>query len=571
MGGMRVANVSRRGLLALAGLGIMGAVASRFDGMRLAFAAGSLPDAIVNGSFDYPGLSACRAVTPVMHDPTYLDSYIDPNAGTVYFTTNANLTLGDPATYPAESMWKRLPGFDDARFRWRSTQEATSGDIYHVRAETVQINYTLSNDPYAEIAIHNRGRYIYQDVATHGNRLYIWSLDHCSFSKGYDDAMNVMIGPPGAEVAQEAERTSVNGHGDTLGPVGTVIRTHNGNDREHDLDDQWEHYEGRYFCPEGQDVTRFTFRNVDSLSELAGNNVTNIVFAIAYPVRYDANGGDGSRLPDPVTDDYAGYRYAGTRFSCTDAVPTREGYAFVGWSETRYDALSSADDLSGVDFVGPTLTQPADDYVLYAVWAPVLWVTVHKVWDGGAAVRPTSVVVALVGTDGSRREAELSGENGWAASFANLPSVTAKRTWIDYSVEEAVVNGFEVTVAGSVDEGFTVTNRYIIPTADVPVDVRFEGRFADRYLPDEKIAHLIGSDESDYELMLHPNDWSGLWEDVPLTDIDGNVLEYRVEQESVPCFTWAASGDIESGFHLVDVCTVGEADLAKGSTHDGWS
>ena len=567
-----MANVSRRGLFALAGLGIMGMVASRFDGMQSAFAAGSLPDTIVNGSFDYPGLSACRAVTPVMHDPTYLDSYIDPNAGTVYFTTNANLTLNNPTTYPAESMWNRLPGFDDTRFRWRSTQEATSGDIYHVRAQTVQINYTLSNDPYAEIAIHNRGRYIYQDVATYGNRLYIWSLDHCSFSSSYDDAMNVMIGPPGAEAAQEVKRTRVNGHGDALGPVGTVIRTHNGNNREHDLDGQWEHYEGRYFCPEGQDVTRFTFRNVDSLSELSGNNVTNIVFAIAYPVRYDANGGDGSRLPDPVANDYSGYRYAGTRFSCTDIVPTRDGYAFVGWSEIRHDPVSSADDLASIDFVGDTLTQPADDYVLYAVWAPMISVTVHKVWSGGSAVRPESVTVTLIGSDGSRRSAELNDGNGWTATWTELATVIADRKYVTYTLEEVAVDGFTVSVSGDASSGFTVTNIYVIPKRDVDVDVRFEGRFAEKYLPERKVAHLVGSDGSDREIVLtEGGSWAGTWIDVPETDGEGRPLTYTARQDDVPFFEWTVSGSFEDGFHLVDICTVGEAELDKDEMHEEWA
>ena len=208
--------------------------------------------------------------------------------------------------------------------------------------------------------------------------------------------------------------------------------------------------------------------------------------------------------------------------------------------------------------------------VLFDAVSTTITAQVRKVWEGGSTIRPDMVEVALVGSDGSRREAVLSDANGWRAEFRELPLVTSGSTGISYTVEEAAVAGFESAVVGNVAGGFTVTNTYVVPTVNVPVDVRFEGPYAERYLPKEKIAHLIGSDGSNRSLTLTPDGWSGTWADVPLTDGEGNAVSYHVTQDSVPYFEWTVSGDVDGGFHLVDVCTVGIAGADKDAEHEDW-
>jgi len=247
------------------------------------------------------------------------------------------------------------------------------------------------------------------------------------------------------------------------------------------------------------------------------------------------------------------------------------GTRILGWSETRHDPISSADALSKVTFVGNTLTQPADDYLLYAVWAPVISITARKVWSGGSAVRPESVTVTLIGSNGSRRSAALSDGNGWRATWTGLATVTADRKYVTYALEEVAVDGFSVEVAGDVSSDFTVTNTYVIPKRDVDVDVRFEGRFAEKYLPENKVVHLIGSDGSDRTLTLTKDgSWSGTWTDVPETDSEGRPISYTSKQDSVPFFEWTVSGSFDNGFHFVDVCTIGEAELDKNEMHEMW-
>ena len=208
--------------------------------------------------------------------------------------------------------------------------------------------------------------------------------------------------------------------------------------------------------------------------------------------------------------------------------------------------------------------------VLFDAVSTTITAQVRKIWKGGSAVRPDTIEVALVGSDGSRREAALSDANGWQAEFGELPLVTSGSIGISYTVEETAVAGFESAVAGNVAGGFTVTNTYVVPTVDVLVDVHFEGPYAEHYLPKEKVAHLIGSDGSDRTLTLTPDGWSGAWADVPLTDDEGNAVIYHVTQNAVPYFEWTVSGDVDSGFHLVDVCTVGIAGADKDAEHEDW-
>lgn len=81
---------------------------------------------------------------------------------------------------------------------------------------------------------------------------------------------------------------------------------------------------------------------------------------------------------------------------------------------------------------------------------------------------------------------------------------------------------------------------------------------------------LEGSDGSDRVLELRPPMWSGSWADVPETDAEGHEIDYTVEQETVSHFEWSVEGTPKDGFHLVDVCTVGAADVDKDAEHVNW-
>lgn len=243
----------------------------------------NLPDHIVNGNFEYP----VKSDMPV-NDGNFW--YISQNDGS-YFANGT--VLG--------KRYKLPEGFDKAKFAWHSTQ---TGDTYYPdleRADDVQVDYTADGtNHYSEISAAQSGATIYQDVATVPGVMYKWSLKHASLDSSHLDKMSVIIGEPGKETAQEATRTTANGHGDKLGKVGTVISTKVSNPempagnkfQEGAHTGQWETYTGTYIAT--GTVTRFAFRSVEGYSAWDGNLLDDISFSKAYRLSYDKNASDAT-------------------------------------------------------------------------------------------------------------------------------------------------------------------------------------------------------------------------------------------------------------------------------------
>ena len=243
----------------------------------------NLPDHLVNGNFEYP----VKSDMPV-NDGNFW--YISQNDGS-YFANGT--VLG--------KRYKLPEGFDKAKFAWHSTQ---TGDTYYPdleRADDVQVDYTADGtNHYSEISAAQSGATIYQDVATVPGVMYKWSLKHASLDSSHLDKMSVIIGEPGKETAQEATRTTANGHGDKLGKVGTVISTKVSNPempagnkfQEGAHTGQWETYTGTYIAT--GTVTRFAFRSVEGYSAWDGNLLDDISFSKAYKLTYDKNASDAT-------------------------------------------------------------------------------------------------------------------------------------------------------------------------------------------------------------------------------------------------------------------------------------
>ncbi len=104
----------------------------------------------------------------------------------------------------------------------------------------------------------------------------------------------------GKETAQEATRTTANGHGDKLGKVGTVISTKVSNPEIPDSNKfqegahtgQWETYTGTYIAT--GTVTRFAFHSIEGYSAWDGNLLDDISFSKAYKLTYDKNASDAT-------------------------------------------------------------------------------------------------------------------------------------------------------------------------------------------------------------------------------------------------------------------------------------
>lgn len=262
-------------LLCAAGLMIAGTTGANAAEARV----GDLPDHIVNGDFEYPGWENLN-----LGDNTWWTSVADGASYVVHGSGNTT--------------WEPLDGFDQNVFGWSSTQtdciasnEASLPGQCKAGAVELQHAHDGANT-YAEITAAQENTAIYQDIATIPGAVYTWSLKHTSLNAKHVDAMSVMIGEPGHETPQEAERVTVNGHGDQTGPVGTVIRTKVDNQIDNQVTDQWETYEGTYVAT--GTVTRFTFKAIEGVDDTTGNKIDDISFEISYPLAYELNGGAGT-------------------------------------------------------------------------------------------------------------------------------------------------------------------------------------------------------------------------------------------------------------------------------------
>lgn len=236
-----------------------------------ATAKSSLPDHIVNGSFDYPacpdGKNSCD---------------VDPTTGWGGFYVD----------YGRKFM--PIPDWNRSKFGWDSSQEGLRPDQQPNSHQKLQHCVQIGNKPnnngqkmnrFAEIIAETPDEYIYQDIATTPGVMYRWSLKHASEDASHVDSMQVTIGSPGKETAQDATRTTSNGRGDRTGVTSKTIATKGGQA-------EWETYTGVYIAT--STVTRFTFKSTQGRDSTRGNFIDDVMFTKAYKLTYDKNSADAS-------------------------------------------------------------------------------------------------------------------------------------------------------------------------------------------------------------------------------------------------------------------------------------
>lgn len=242
-----------------------------------------LPEQIVNGGFDYPSVPSWTALgdsASNKYNKGKLFATINPGTGK-YGSGCAMSTTG-----------RAIPNWNRLNFAWNSTQ----GDTHHsggmsCEAGNVELNYdSVHHNQFAELTADQQGTAIYQDVKVTPGTMMKWSLKHSSATSAYVDKMQVMIGEPYKEAAQEATRiTSENGN--KVGERMTTISTPTTSDRADNK--KWDTYSGTYLVPDEVTTVRFTFKSIASAEWYSGNDLDDIDFQMAYPLSYDMNGGTG--------------------------------------------------------------------------------------------------------------------------------------------------------------------------------------------------------------------------------------------------------------------------------------
>lgn len=247
------------------------------------YAASNLPEQIVNGGFDYPSVPSWTAL-PESGSNKY-------NKGKLFATINPG--TGKYGSGCAMSTTGRaIPNWNRLNFAWNSTQ----GDAHYpgmsCEAGNVELNYdSVHHNQFAELTADQQGTAIYQDVKVTPGTMMAWSLKHSSATSAYVDKMQVMIGEPYKETAQEATRIASE-NGNKVGEKMTTISTPTTSDRADNK--KWDTYSGTYLVPDGVTTVRFTFKSVASAEWYSGNDFDDIEFSRSYKLTYNKNSSDAA-------------------------------------------------------------------------------------------------------------------------------------------------------------------------------------------------------------------------------------------------------------------------------------
>ena len=234
---------------------------------------GSLPTELVNGSFSYKGRESLDTARKAAGNDYQSD----------WNFANIDYVKGDAG---AARKWAHIDGFQATGFGWKSNQTDAAVDG---RAPIAEIQQSRDgSNYYGEITASQANTYLYQDIDTRHDfsTVYTVKLKHASRTLAMGvDSLQVLVGTPGHERPVELTRIASDGKdqvGEKSNVVASAVSGWNG---------KWDTYTGSVIIPANQPVTRFTFKSITGIDNVAGNLIDDVRFAYAYPLSYDANGG----------------------------------------------------------------------------------------------------------------------------------------------------------------------------------------------------------------------------------------------------------------------------------------
>lgn len=166
--------------------------------------------------------------------------------------------------------------------------------------------------------------------------------------------------------------------------------------------------------------------------------------------------------------------------------------------------------------------------------------TVTKAWkdnENQDGIRPASITVTLTGSNTVSKTATLNEENGWTATFENLPKRDHGNI-VTYNVKESDVEGYEASIVKT-EDGFQLINEHDSETTlrTVTLVWRDENN-QDGIRPDTVTYTLHGSDGSEIEKTVSKD---GSWADVMFEDLpvyqNGQKVTYMLTESTVDGYT----------------------------------
>ena len=182
--------------------------------------------------------------------------------------------------------------------------------------------------------------------------------------------------------------------------------------------------------------------------------------------------------------------------------------------------------------------------------------SVEKKWVVGenlATNKPDKVTVSVLknGVKDDNLTVVLSQDNGWKASFSNLPKEDASGHEIVYTVSEEELAGFKAAISGTDENGFTISN-YNGSRVVIPVTKIWKGNGTH---PDHLNVQLFADGETVATYTLNEaNAWQHSF-DMPKFNANGKEIRYTVTEDSVSGYTASTENNSATGYVNVFVNT----------------
>lgn len=162
--------------------------------------------------------------------------------------------------------------------------------------------------------------------------------------------------------------------------------------------------------------------------------------------------------------------------------------------------------------------------------------TVTKTWkdnENQDGIRPASVTVTLTGSNAVSKTATLNEDNGWTATFENLPKRDHGNI-VAYNVKESDTAGYEASVVKT-EDGFQLINEHDSETTMRTVTLVWRDEDnRDGVRPDAVTYTLHGSDGSEQEKTVNKD---GAWNDVVFEDLpvyqNGQRISYTLTESAI--------------------------------------
>ena len=165
----------------------------------------------------------------------------------------------------------------------------------------------------------------------------------------------------------------------------------------------------------------------------------------------------------------------------------------------------------------------------------------QKTWedfDNKFNTRPSEITVNLLANGEKVDSKTVTADNNWAYEFNNIPKYDANGDVITYTVNEEAVNGYNASYEGNDIKNTLITTNVSGQKTWEDFDNKFNTR------PSEITVNLLANGEKvDSRTVTADNNWAYEFNNIPMYDVNGDVITYTVNEEAVNGYNASYEGN----------------------------